>query len=145
MKYINFHRCKTWDGLNKKTIRTVELIFCIFNLRLSIYIRSYDDDHDEPSSYRGFAILYKHIVLFEVFWYRWKGFKFYALNDPIRILFKRIWNFNKIRKLNNKIDRINHHAMLVCSDPMNGCPDDFAEHFNKEIRSIEHEIDKLYY
>ena len=72
-----------------------------------------------------------------------------------------IWVWTLIfrnRKLGDLVCDINHymknhkalidiqcHSYAVCTDPMNGCPGDFAEDFSRKQYRIEREIDTYPY
>lgn len=43
--------------------------------------------------------------------------------------------------LSKKIIDQEAHSASVCSDPMNGCPGDFAEDYSREIRKLEREFE----
>lgn len=61
------------------------------------------------------------------------------------LFFKRIVCFRDLKRRIKEIEDFEDQAYAVWTDPMNGCPEDFAESFVRKIRGFEYSLHNDYY
>lgn len=69
----------------------------------------------------------------------------FQLGTDMRIIKNRIFNFWKLKKIKKEISRLEEECELICNDPMNGCPEDFAAEWGKRINKKEWEYEQIMY
>lgn len=71
----------------------------------------------------------------------WPRFQFQSdVTRAIWLWMRRVWYWREIRQLERKMEATAQLADDICSDPMNGCPGDFREDFDRKLRYMEHEL-----
>ena len=86
------------------------------------------------------------ISMKKVLWpWKERSLKFCDFGRKIRGKVKRIWNWRKRRELERQIQSYEDSCESICNDPMCGCPEDFAEDFNRKIQRLSAEYEQLSY
>jgi len=109
-------------------------------LRISYMWKSFQDD----SPYHCFVLSF-HTIKYNcigIFSITDDGFH---LGTELRSFKNHIFHFIKIWKINREIFQIEDLAYSVCNDPMNGCPEDFAEDFSRRILHLTQKRDEIIY
>jgi len=151
MKKIGYSISRTWDGKNKETTKFNSIMMWFFSFQVGLMWRGFND---MPCKSIQLIWNRKRFTNLFIVGYdstlrqdkRPEGFFFQSeVTQKIGQLIKRTLNWSKIRKLEKEIDRLRETCHEICSDPMNGCPEDFAEDYNRRISKLEYKLEKLYY
>ena len=144
-KVLFWHINRTMHTGRPETLTSHDINIVLFNhLRINPMWRNYEDERTAhlfvgwiPT--RGWN-LHQCWVSLEL----WPRFHFQSdLVDAIRRGLRRVWHWREIRQLEREIVELSEHADAVCSDPMNGCPEDFREYFDRRLHYTLCELDAL--
>ncbi len=147
--YFGYHLTQVWDGKNKETTETESIDINLGKLVIDYRWKSADGD-DRP--YKSFHMSWRRSRAgqgwLEIFsWRKEEGKNHFqsALKKHIQYFFRRLFHRYDIYKRMKEIKNLKDRCHSICSDPLCGCPEDFAYDYGRKIRKLEAQMYDKYY